>query len=108
MIAFALSRDTIAIMEQEAVSLNSAQRKTLDAIFAGKVMRFAKIESLLRSLNCMVREGDGSAVGFIHRQSGQAVRFHRPHPGNEAKDYHVRDARNFLAAIGVTPETVKG
>ena len=95
-------------MEQETVTLNSAQRKTLEAIFAGKVMRFARIESLLRHIKCRVREGDGSAVGFMHLPSGEVVRFHRPHPGNEAKDYQVRDARNFLQAIGITPETVKG
>ena len=29
--------------------------------------------------------------------------FHRPHPAKEAKRYQLRDARDFLVRIGVTP-----
>ena len=88
-------------------TLNSRQRKTLDAIFSGTgTVRFPDIESLLLHIGCEVFEGAGSAVTF--RLAPHKVHFHRPHPGNEAKAYQVRDARSFLAAVGVTPESVKG
>ena len=46
-------------------------------------------------------EGAGSRVRFV---KGEAViTFHRPHPGKEAKPYQVKDARNFLAALGFIP-----
>ncbi|RSC20986.1 type II toxin-antitoxin system HicA family toxin [Rhizobium sophoriradicis] len=37
------------------------------------------------------------------RQDGIIASFHRPHPDKEAKRYLVRDAREFLMQIGVTP-----
>ena len=91
------------------MTLNSRQRKTLDAIFSGAgTVRFADIESLLLHIGCEVFEGAGSAVTFRLSGTQQKARFHRPHPGNEAKDYQVRDARNFLQSIGVTPQAMKG
>lgn len=94
-------------MTAPKLSLNSRQRRTLNAIFSGaSSLRFADIESLLQHIGCEVFEGAGSAVSF--RLGRSKVRFHRPHPGNEAKDYQVRDARRFLAAASVTPETMKG
>ena len=36
------------------------------------------------------------------RPSPDLARFHRPHPGRTAKRYQIKDARAFLAAIGVT------
>jgi hypothetical protein len=29
--------------------------------------------------------------------------FHRPHPAKEAKRYQVRDARDYLIRLGITP-----
>ncbi len=29
---------------------------------------------------------------------------HRPHPGKEAKPYQLRDVRQFLEGLGVTPD----
>ena len=87
--------------------LNSRQRRTLDAIFSGASnLRFSDIESLLLHIGCEVFEGAGSAVCF--KLERRKLHFHRPHPDNEAKDYQVRDARRFLAAANVTPETMKG
>jgi len=37
------------------------------------------------------------------KKDGEIVTFHRPHPGKEAKWYQVRDARDFLERIKVTP-----
>lgn len=43
----------------------------------------------------------GSRVKF--EKDGIIASFHRPHPDKEAKRYQVRDAREFLMQIGVTP-----
>ena len=50
---------------------------------------------------CKVIEGSGSRVRF--ERDGMIASFHRPHPAKEAKRYQVRDARDFLVRIGVTP-----
>jgi hypothetical protein len=84
--------------------MNGKHAKTLAAIFAAptsKTLEWAKIEALLIAVGCLVVEGSGSRVRFVH---GQAVAsFHRPHPAKEAKAYQVEDARDFLKSIGVTP-----
>ena len=84
--------------------MNSKQSKTLSAVFAepaSATIVWASIESLLVAVGCQVVEGAGSRVRFVH---GELVAtFHRPHPEEEAKRYQVRDAREFLTKIGVTP-----
>ncbi|HEX8164577.1 MAG TPA: type II toxin-antitoxin system HicA family toxin [Beijerinckiaceae bacterium] len=84
--------------------MNSRQRKTLHAIFADPVsgnIEWLAVESFLKSVGCEVVEGSGSAVRF--RYGKLIASFHRPHPEKEAKRYQVRDAREFLTKIGVTP-----
>jgi len=84
--------------------MNSAQRKTLEAVFADPIngaIEWRRIEALLLAVGCRRIEGDGSSVTFVFH--GLKVRFHRPHPGKEALRYRVRDAREFLIAIGVRP-----
>ena len=84
--------------------MNSAQRKTLEAVFAEPLngaLEWRRIESLLVAAGCRVIEGSGSSVTF--EKDGLRARFHRPHPNREALRYRVRDARDFLIAIGVLP-----
>lgn len=84
--------------------MNSKQLKTLTAIFKDPVsgtINWADIEKLLVAVGCEVIEGSGSRVRFVH--TGVVASFHRPHPDKEAKRYQVKDAREFLAQIGVTP-----
>ena len=84
--------------------MNSAHRKTLDAVFADPVngaLEWRRIEALLVAVGCKRIEGSGSSVTF--ENGGLKVRFHRPHPAKEALRYRVRDARTFLMTIGVTP-----
>ncbi len=64
-------------------------------------MTWASIESLLVAAGCLAIEGAGSRVRF--EKDGVIASFHRPHPAKEAKRYQVRDARDFLIKIGVTP-----
>ncbi len=84
--------------------MNGKQRKTLAAVFADPVsgtIAWADIESLLVAVGCKIVEGSGSRVRFNFK--GEIASFHRPHPAKEAKRYQVRDARVFLAGIGVKP-----
>jgi len=84
--------------------MNSKQKRTLQAIFTDPVkgtIAWSDIENLLIAIGCEIIEGDGSRVRFRH--SGVSAYFHRPHPAKEAKRYQVRDAREFLTLIGVTP-----
>ena len=84
--------------------MSGKHAKILAAIFAAptsKTLEWAKIEALLIAVGCLVVEGSGSRVRFVH---GQAVAsFHRPHTAKEAKAYQVEDARDFLKSIGATP-----
>lgn len=84
--------------------MNSAHRKTLQAVFAepadGAIV-WARIEALLIAVGCRKIEGNGSSVTF--EKDGIRAYFHRPHPRKEALRYRVKDARTFLQHIGVTP-----
>lgn len=64
-------------------------------------MEWAAIERLLLAAGVRVIEGRGSRVRF--EKGGEVATFHRPHPAKEAKRYQVRDARDFLERIEVTP-----
>lgn len=77
----------------------------MEAIFAEPVngnMEWRDIvEALLKAIDCRVAEGSGSTVTF--EKDGMRVTFHRPHPEKAALRYRVKDVRNFLTALGVTP-----
>ena len=84
--------------------MNSRHRRTLAAVFADPVsgtIEWAAVEKLLVAAGAQVIEGRGSRVRF--EKDGEVATFHRPHPAKEAKRYQVRDARDFLERIGVTP-----
>lgn len=84
--------------------MNRKQTATLAAVFAKPVsgtIAWADVEGLLVAAGCQVIEGQGSRVKF--EKGGVVASFHRPHPKKEAKQYQVRDAREYLVKIGVTP-----
>ncbi len=84
--------------------MNSKQRKALAAVFASPAsasIGWLDIEALLLAAGCTLVEGNGSRVRFVCKDV--VASFHRPHPAKEAKRYQVRDAREFLIKIGVTP-----
>lgn len=84
--------------------MNSAHRKTLEAIFANPVngnLPWRKIEALFLALGAVKDEGAGSAVTFFLK--GRRADFHRPHPQKEALKYRVRAAREFLENAGFKP-----
>jgi hypothetical protein len=85
--------------------MNRKQRRTLAATFTDPVpgnLDWAAIESLLVAVGCRITEGAGSRVRFD--KDGAVAHFHRPHPQREAKRYQVRDARAFLARLGIEPD----
>lgn len=84
--------------------MNSKHRKTLEALFADPVngnLEWARIEPLLEAVGCRLIEGSGSAVTF--EKDGRRANFHRPHPHKEALKYRVKDVREFLTKLGITP-----
>ncbi|MGQ0566383.1 MAG: type II toxin-antitoxin system HicA family toxin [Gemmobacter sp.] len=84
--------------------MNSRHRKTLAAVFADPVsgtLEWSAVEALLLAAGARLIEGRGSRVRF--EKDGEVATFHRPHPAKEAKRYQVRDARDYLERIGVTP-----
>lgn len=85
-------------------SLNSKQRKTLEAIFETPVrsdIAWVDIESLFVSLGATVRQGNGSRVR-VALNNVRAV-FHEPHPHKETCKCTVKDVRDFFTNAGVTP-----
>ncbi len=82
--------------------MNSKHTKTLNAIFSKPVasnIKFADIELLIMGLGGQVREGEGSRVALV--LNGGIKHAHRPHPGKEAKQYQVKEIREWLVAVGV-------
>jgi HicA toxin of bacterial toxin-antitoxin, len=99
-------RNLLAIYDLLAysASVNSKHKRTLLAIFelpTSTSIAWEEIESMLVAIGCTLKEGAGSRVRFTHGRFALAV--HRPHPRKEAKQYLVRDVRDFLKTIGVTP-----
>ena len=84
--------------------MNNKHRKTLAAVFAYPmhgIIEWRAIEALLVAAGAKIIEGRGSRLRFVY---GKVVAtFHRPHPEKDAKPYQIRDARDFLEAIGVKP-----
>ena len=86
------------------VRLSKKHQRTLAAIFstqAPATLPWRRIEALFIALGATKEEGRGSSVTFKLKE--EHTTFHRPHPQKEAKRYHVRDARDFLKRVGVTP-----
>ena len=52
-------------------------------------------------LGAVVREGKGSAI--VVTLNGVSAYFHRPHPGDKAKKWHVATALRLLDEAGVDP-----
>jgi len=62
-------------------------------------LRWADIETLLAHLGAVVREGKGSAISVT--LNGITAYFHRPHPGDKAKKWHIATALRLMEEAGV-------
>jgi hypothetical protein len=62
-------------------------------------------KDLVRMLNGLgyseTTTAGGSRRRFVHAESGHVIRLHEPHPGNEIKDYMVRQIRATLIERGL-------
>lgn len=84
--------------------MNKKHKKTLDAIFSKPVtntLPFRDVESLMRALGFAVKEKEGSRVSF--RRDGRVFNTHRPHPGNTAFAYQIRELRELLEQMEIRP-----
>ena len=82
--------------------MNSKDLKTLKTLFAvpaASNIKFSDIEALVAALGGEIHEGQGSRVAY--HLNGGVKHTHRPHPGKEAKQYQVREIKEWLIAIGV-------
>jgi hypothetical protein len=83
---------------------NGGRRKTLAAVLADAVsgtVDWAAVESLLIAADAGPVESRHSRERF--EQTGDVVTFRGPHPAKEARRSQLRNARDFLERIGVTP-----
>lgn len=82
----------------------SRHLRTLDAVFEDPVranILWSDLEAMLRYLGASLREHAGSRVRV--KLNGHRIVLHRPHPRKEVNRYTVRDIREFLTLVGVTP-----
>lgn len=88
-----------------ADALPKQDATTLAALFRAptKPVKFSLVKSLLESLGFKMQQGRGSRVKFIHSAERLTIMLHAPHPGNELCKDAVRQVRDFLQNIGVTP-----
>lgn len=84
--------------------MSTRHRRTLEAVFRDPVRAtivWADVERMLAHYGAVIREGRGSRITV--ELNDQRARFHRPHPQKEAKEYQIRDVRDFLTQAGVVP-----
>lgn len=68
-----------------------------------KDFTFSEATTLLRSLGYELRnmgKTSGSRVRFYRESDGAVIMLHKPHPGNELKQYAVNDLRKALIDKG--------
>jgi hypothetical protein len=84
--------------------LSSKNRKTPEAIFSHPSrtnIKWEELKKLLTALGAELHEGEGSRVHFMIGVAKLVL--HRPHPGNEAKEYQVEAVRKFLRSLEIKP-----
>lgn len=64
-----------------------------------------ELDALMRQCGCNKGNGGrGSAISYVHIETGRILRFDGPHPGNELYPYQIKMVRIFLAEIGEIKE----
>ena len=84
--------------------MNAKHLRTLAAIFTRPTLAsitFTEIEVLVKALGGTIAEREGSRIKI--ELKGEQWRWHRPHPGKEAKRYQVEEVRELLERVGVRP-----
>lgn len=63
-----------------------------------------ELDSLMSKCGCRksVRgKTSGSAIAYIHEETGRILNIHSPHPKKELKQYVIDDVLEFLSLISV-------
>jgi len=84
--------------------LNSAQRATLEEIFANPTssrIQWARVKSLLQALGAEVVQGRGSRIKFFLGDG--VIRVHEPHEKDTPK-WMIEGIREFLEFRGIIPK----
>ena len=64
-----------------------------------------ELDTLMQKCGCRKYSGGrGSAIKYVHEESGRVLAFDAPHPGNELYRYHVNAVKKFLSDIGEVEE----
>ena len=82
--------------------MNSKQKKTFNSLFDSpvkKTIKWSDVERLITALGGEVKQGDGSRVRILLRDT--SINIHSPHPQNELKPYQVRAIRTLLNNEGI-------
>jgi HicA toxin of bacterial toxin-antitoxin, len=64
-----------------------------------KDLTFAELETLLSGLGYRKLECSGSRVKFFNRETEDLIALHKPHPGNELKEYQVKNIQDHLKKL---------
>ncbi|RDL44694.1 type II toxin-antitoxin system HicA family toxin [Marinomonas piezotolerans] len=78
------------------------QEKIQKKIFAKPTcanLTWSEAKSFLESKGYRELQGDGSRVRFVHDETQDVIRLHKPHPGNELKKYAVEQLQEKLEWI---------
>lgn len=62
-----------------------------------------ELETLMLHCGCQKNhrgKTSGSAIAYVHQESGRVFKAHSPHPGNVLKHYQVAAVIDFLRSIG--------
>jgi predicted RNA binding protein YcfA (HicA-like mRNA interferase family) len=104
-IAVISSLDSIPPIAYIDITMNRRNRRTLVHLFetpARTDIRWAEVESLIQALGGTLGQGKGSRVRVALRDQRWVI--HTPHPKPELKAYLVRQIRERLESMGITPE----
>ena len=59
------------------------------------------LDSLMSKCKCKKFSGGrGSAIKYVHEETGRVLEFDAPHPGKDLYRYHVKAVIRFLVSIG--------
>jgi hypothetical protein len=84
--------------------MSNRHRRTLEAVFRDPVsatLVWSEVEKMMVHRGAIIYERKGSAITVELNE--KFTSFHRPHPHKEAKQYQIRQVREFLTQAGVEP-----
>ncbi len=74
------------------------QDKLIEKFKAAKIFKWKDMVTLLTGLGFEEIQREGSRVMFVNDEV--IIKLHKPHPGNEMKEYAVKDVKEILKSEG--------